>query len=63
MAKKLAECIGTELVGSITHTTQLEYEGMEISTGDFADLAASDAIFLIDGAVETTHPVAGFHIN
>jgi formate dehydrogenase major subunit len=63
MAKKLAECIGTELVGSITHTTRLEYDGMEISTGDFADLAVSDAILLIDGAVETTHPVVGFRIN
>jgi len=63
MAKKLAECIGTELVGSITHTTQLDYDGMEVSTGDFFDLAVSDAVFLIDGAVETTHPVAGFRIN
>lgn len=63
MAEKLADCVGTNLVGSITHSNGLEYDGMDVSTGDYDDLAKADSILLIDGMIETTHPVIGFRIN
>ncbi len=63
MAKKLANCIGTELVGSITQTTALDYDGMVVSTGNYDDIAKSDSLLFIDGIAEVSHPVIGYRIN